>query len=101
MATIAEHAVTDSRNATLCSISGGALKTHGTETYYFYGSTNGKRLAEAIHNQLLDFLPLLDRKVKEAGFTVLANTDMSAALLKQRQDDFAKAIALGISDYFI
>ena len=56
-------------------------KAQGTETYHFYGSSSGKRLAEAIHNQLLDSLPLLDRKIKEAGFTVLANTDMPDTLV--------------------
>ena len=89
-------------------------RAHGTETYYFYNSTNGKRLATAIHDQITGSLPIFDRGVKQAGFFVLENTDMPAALvetafidnaedallLRDRQDDFAKAIARGVTDYF-
>ena len=87
---------------------------HGTESFYFYGSKAGARLAACINNQITDTIPLVNRGVKTAGFYVLANTFMPAALvetafidspqdfdlLKFRQDDFARAIACGISDYF-
>lgn len=89
-------------------------KAQGTETYHFYGSTNGRKLAEAVHKQITSSLPIIDRGVKEAGFFVLANTDMPAVLvetafidnaqdarlLREREDDFARAIARGITDYF-
>ena len=86
----------------------------GTETYCFYGSTNGRKLANAIQRQLIDSIDPVDRGVKEAGFAVLSGTNMpaalvenafidnpqDAALLVEREDDFARAIARGISDYF-
>lgn len=90
-------------------------KAHGTETYFFYGSNSGRKLAETIHKQITSSLPITDRKVKEAGFFVLANTDcpavlvetafidntQDAKLLVEREDDFARAIARGISDFFL
>ena len=86
----------------------------GTETYCYRGATSGRRLAETIHNQITRSLPITDRGVREAGYYVLANTDMPAVLvetafidnyddaelLRNRQDDFARAIARGISDYY-
>ena len=85
----------------------------GTETYCFYGSTSGRKLATAIHRQLIDSIDTVDRGVKEAGFAVLSGTDMPAALVEtafidnaqdarllvEHEDDFAKAIARGITDY--
>lgn len=89
-------------------------KARGTETYCFYGSTNGRKLATAIQRQLIDSIDTVDRGVKEAGFYVLSGTNMpaalvetafidnpqDAALLVEHEDDFARAIARGISDYF-
>lgn len=89
-------------------------QAHGTETFSFYGSSNGAKLARHIHNQLIDSLPLVDRGIKQAGFYVLEQTDMPAALVEtafidnpadakllvEREDDFARAIARGITDYF-
>ena len=89
-------------------------QAHGTETFYFYGSAKGAKLARRIHEQLTDSLPLFDRGTKQAGFTVLEGTDMPAVLVEtafidnsadarllvEREDDFARAIARGISDYF-
>ena len=85
----------------------------GTETYYFYGSSAGRKLAEAIHNQLVNSLPLVDRGVIQKGFDVLAGTDCPAVLIETafidnpddaellvaREVDFAKAIARGITDF--
>ena len=90
-------------------------KAQGTETYHFYGSNDSRRLAVLIQRQIVNSIAVANRGVKEAGFYVLANTDMpavlvetafidnpqDAALLKEREDDFAKAIARGISDYFV
>ena len=83
----------------------------GTETYCFYNSAEGKKLATSIHNQILKTFPeLTNRGVKEAGYYVLRHTDATAVLvetafidnlhdndlLKNRAEDFAIAIAQGI-----
>lgn len=88
-------------------------KAQGTETYHFYGSAAGRKLATAIHHQIVKSIPLINRDVKQAGFFVLAGTDCPAALVETafidnaadarllvyREDDFAAAIARGITDY--
>lgn len=92
-----------------CNAGGGT----GTETYHFYGSSAGRKLATAIHHQIVKSLPTVSRGVKQAGFAVLAMTDCPAALvetafidnaydanlLRDRLDDFAAAIARGITDF--
>ena len=95
-----------------CNASTG--NAHGTETFCYYDSIKGKRLAECIHQQIVKSLPLTNRGTKEAGFYVLAYSGMPAVLvetafidhegdaklLRNRQDDFARAIARGVTDYF-
>ena len=85
----------------------------GTETHTYPGDKDGYRLAECINNQLISSLPLKDRGVKESNFTVLSGTEMPAVLvetafidedrdgllLRDNQDDFARAIARGVTDY--
>jgi len=90
----------------------------GTETWYCYGDDEGKVLAGYINDQIVDSLDTWDRGVKcavpgENGLYVLTNSDMPAVLvelafisndadeelLEERQDDFARAIARGITDY--
>ena len=90
----------------------------GTETWHYYGSTEGEKLARCIQNQIVDALGTTDRGVKGAkpgvnGLYVLSNTDAvavlvelafidnesDAALLRERQDEFARAIARGVTDY--
>ena len=86
----------------------------GTETFGYYNSANGKELASCIHNQITGTIPeLVDRGVKTAGFYVIKYTNAPAALvemafidnnedaeiLRDRKDDFARAIARGITDY--
>ena len=90
----------------------------GTETFFCHGSANGRRLAECIQDQLVDSMETTDRGVKAAvpgknGLYVLTNTDMPAVLvelafisndeeeemLRNRQDDFARAIARVVTDY--
>ena len=44
---------------------------HGTETYYYYGSAPGKKLAEAVQAELIKATGLTDRGIKESGFYVL------------------------------
>ena len=86
----------------------------GAETYYFTDSRAGRKLATNIQNQLINSLPLVDRGIKTANFVVLTNTIMPAVLvetafidnshdaqlLRDKQDDFARAIARGVSDYY-
>ena len=91
-----------------CNAGGG----FGTETFYF--SERGKLLATAIQNQILSSVATFNRGVKfDDEFFVLANTNMPAVLvecafidnpndaklLRDREDDFARAIARGITDY--
>ena len=90
----------------------------GTEVWHYYGSGEGEKLARCIQNQIVDALGTVDRGVKGAkpgvnGLYVLSNTDAvavlvelafidnesDAALLRERQDEFARAIARGVTDY--
>ena len=90
----------------------------GAETWYCKGSKRGEALADCIQRQLISSLPVIDRGLKIAtpgvnGLYVLTNTDMPACLvelafisnledeqlLATRQDDFARAMARGITDY--
>lgn len=86
---------------------------HGTEVEC-YGGGEGARLAQYIQNQIVDSLGTLDRGIKAMPqLLVLKYTDMTAVLvemafidndddaelLANRQDDFARAIARGVTDY--
>lgn len=85
---------------------------HGTETFCWNAGA-GKSLATAINKQIVKSLNLFSRGVKQANFAVLAYTNMPAVLvetafithkgnaqiLATRQDDFARAIARGITDF--
>jgi N-acetylmuramoyl-L-alanine amidase len=91
---------------------------NGTETWYCHNSAAGEKLATLIQGQIVNALPVTDRGLKEAtpgvnGLYVLTNTDMPAVLVETafisnpedeqllgcRQDEFARAIARGITDY--
>lgn len=88
---------------------------HGTETFFSYGSAGGRTLAEKIQNQIVNSLPVENRGIKDAGFAVLVGTTMPAVLVEtaflsnaedakllvDREDDFARAIARGITDFFL
>lgn len=90
----------------------------GTEVWHYYGSGEGKKLAQCIQNQIVDALETVDRGTKGAkpgvnGLYVLSNTDAvavlvelafidhegDAELLRSQQDEFARAIARGVTDY--
>ncbi len=90
----------------------------GTETFRFSNSFEGGKLGLAIQNQITASLGTVDRGLKDAvpgrnGLYVLTNTDMTAVLvelafisnesdeelLTNNQDDFARAIARGVTDY--
>lgn len=93
-----------------CNAGGGM----GTETYHWYNSELSARLANCIQQQIVESLPVQNRGVKQAGFYVLINTDCPAVLVEtafvdngfdyrllyEKQDDFAAAIARGITDFF-
>ncbi len=90
-----------------CNAGGGK----GAETYY--STAAGKELASAIQNQLIRSLPLVDRGIKTGNLYVLKHTQMPAVLvetafidntwdamlLKEKEDEFARAIARGVTDY--
>ena len=85
----------------------------GTETFYCYGSTEGKKLACCIQNQIVESLGTVWRRVEGRYFGVLTGTTMPAVLVEtaflsnvdeaqmliEREDDFARAIARGVTDY--
>lgn len=89
---------------------------NGTETFYYAGSYNGKRLASAIQNEMVNTSKLRNRGVSTANFYVLKHSAMPAVLVEtafitnyneeamlsdpQWQNQFALAIARGISQYF-
>lgn len=87
----------------------------GVETYSFPNSKNGARLAKLIQDEVLKAkLYTKNRGIKTANFAVLRQTRMPAALietafitnaqdaqlLKNKQNEFATAIAKGILSYF-
>ena len=90
----------------------------GTEVWYCHRSVNGELLADCIRNQIVDALGTADRGSKGAkpsinGLYVLSNTGATAVLVElafidneegaqllcDRQDDFARAIDRGVTDY--
>ena len=88
----------------------------GAETFHIAGGAKSEKLARCIQSQIVTSVPIANRGVKTAGFYVLKNTDMPAVLIElaflsndydesiltdpMRQDEFARAIARGITDYF-
>ena len=99
-----------------CNACNGAA--NGTEVWHFYGSGAGETLANCIQNQIVTSLGTTDRGTKGAkpgvnGLYVLSNTDAvavlvelafidhasDAQLLRSWQDEFARAIARGVTDY--
>lgn len=89
-------------------------RAHGTEVEAYRSNTEAARLAECIQAQIIDALGTTDRGVKfRHDLIVLNQTDMPAVLvetafidqeddaelLRDRQDDFARAIARGVTDW--
>lgn len=87
---------------------------NGTETCVYPGSTRSSQLGECIQRQIVDALGTTDRGLKDrGGLYVLKHTDMPAVLvelafidneddaelLRDNQDDFARAVARGVTDY--
>jgi len=87
----------------------------GTETYYYALSAKGQKLSAYINNQLVG-LGLANRGIKSSPLYVTRHTNAVAALTELAfisnvadaaklgnthwQDQFARAVALGITDYF-
>ena len=90
--------------------------SNGTTTLYCEGSVKGKQLAGFIQHQLISLGGLTDRGLKTNPLYVTKNTDAPACLTELAfisnpkdaaklgdsvwQDQFARAIARGITDYF-
>lgn len=87
---------------------------NGTETLTYPSDIEGYKLAECIQEQIIDTFDTTDRGLKaRTDLAVLNGTDMpavlvemafidnpdDAVLLRDRQDDFARAIARGVTDY--
>jgi len=89
-------------------------EAHGTEVEVYPDDAQSYCLGDCIQAQIVDALDTTDRGLKERGnLYVLKHTDMTAVLvelafidneddaelLRDNQDDFARAIARGITDY--
>lgn len=107
--------------------SAGSPSARGTETFCYYNSTEGRKLAQCIHKRIIERVFTkkyidevyektgvdIDRGVKENNFHVLRETNCTAVLietafmsnsedsiiLRDKKDEFARAIAIGITDY--
>ena len=93
-------------------------QANGTETWYHAHSISGRALADCIQSRIISSLETTDRGTKGAtpgvnGLYVLNNTNAiavlvelafisnidDAILLADNADDFARAIACGVTDY--
>lgn len=89
-------------------------QAQGTECCIFAAGGASEKLAACIQQQIVGSLHTVDRGLKERpGLIVLKHTDMPAVLvemafidndsdaelLMDRQDEFARAIARGVTDY--
>nr|DAY40034.1 MAG TPA: Cell wall hydrolase autolysin [Caudoviricetes sp.] len=114
------YAITNAANASSadifvsihCNAFNGSAQ--GTEVEVHPGSSAGRALGNCIQRQIVDSLGTADRGLKDRlDLWVIKRTDMpavlvelafidhegDAALLRDRQDDFARAIARGVTDY--
>ncbi|MBC2582024.1 cell wall-binding repeat-containing protein [Clostridium sp. DJ247] len=62
--------------------SANAKEANGVETYYYAGSTEGEKLAEAIQDELIKATGSYDRGVKTANFYVIKNTNAPSVLIE-------------------
>lgn len=89
-------------------------QVRGTECCIFGVGGESERLAQCVQRQIVDSLHTVDRGVKERpGLLVLKHTYMTAVLVEMafidndgdvellinKQDEFARAIARGVTDY--
>jgi len=89
-------------------------EARGAETFYCAGSESGEKLADCIQKQLVD-IGMTDRGIKDNSLYVTRNTDAPAVLVELGfisnaddallfssvlgRDNFARAVARGITDY--
>ncbi len=101
--------------ALFVSIHCNAGGSNGTETYCYYNSAEGRKLAQKIQGYIIGSVGTANRGVKEAGFAVIRHTVMPAVLVEtafiDTADDaaklgddayrqkYAESIAHGICDY--
>ena len=96
----------------------------GIETFYCEGSAEGKKFASVIQKNLMSIIGAIDSSIPDRGVkpdtasavkrigvlrgtdctailieTVFIDNPQDAKLLRDNEDDFAKAIAKGISEY--
>lgn len=87
----------------------------GTETYCYSLGSESEKLAQCIQQQIVDSLGTVNRGVKTANFYVLRATECPAALVELAfisnpddeqlladagvRDEFARAVARGVTDY--
>ena len=57
-------------------------KAYGCETYYYTGSSKGRRLADCVQPELAKETGLCNRGVKSANFAVIKHTNMPAILVE-------------------
>lgn len=89
-------------------------RAQGTETCVYSGGGRSAQLGQSIQGQIVSALGTVDRGIKERpGLYVLNSTSMPAVLvelafidnehdndlLKNEPDEFARAIARGVTDY--
>lgn len=55
---------------------------HGTETYYYSGSTAGRKLASVLQNGMMKHINLTNRGIEGANFYVLKRSSMPSALVE-------------------
>lgn len=97
-----------------CNAANTTARGTEVECYNADSDNNGAKLAQCIQSQIVDALGTVDRGIKSRpGLLVLRMTDMPAVLvemafidndedallLTRRADDFARAIARGVTDY--
>lgn len=97
-----------------CNALDGSGRAKGTETCVYSLAGQGAKLGQCIQSQVVESLGTTDRGLKcRPSLAVLRHTAMPAALvetafidndddarlLAERQDDFARAIARGVTDY--
>ena len=83
--------------------------TRGMETYYYWGSAEGQRLATLLNEELANFGGRANRGVKGANFYVLKHTSVPASLVELAfvtnpeeeyllaDDDYQQQLALAIT----
>jgi len=90
-------------------------EANGTETFYYAGSTGGAKLANCVQSQIIGLGGLTDRGVKNTPLYMTKHPNAVAILVELAfidqlddaaklgdpvwQDNFARAIARGVTDY--